>query len=72
LAGVFNGEHSFSFEPSKTTPGGTTFTQREDFTGAFSFVMGESFVAQKVGYPAKTRAGWKKYNEDLKRWCEQS
>lgn len=72
LAGIFNGEHSFHFEPSKTTPGGTTFAQQEQFTGAFSFVMGENLVANKIGMPEKTHAGWKKYNEDLKRWCEQS
>ena len=71
IKGVFNGEHSFHFEPSQSISGGTLFTQREEFTGAFSFVMGENFVAKKMGMPAKTHAGWKKYNEDLKRWCEQ-
>ena len=52
--------------------GGTSFTQREEFTGAFAFVMGENFLANKIGTPAKTHAGWKKFNEDLKTWCEQS
>jgi hypothetical protein len=72
VAGIFNGEHSFTFEPSKTTPGGTTFTQKEEFTGGFSFVMGEGFLAKKIGMPEKTRRGWQKYNQDLKKWCEQS
>jgi hypothetical protein len=37
-----------------------------------SFLMGDGFVAKKVGYPEKTHAGWQKYNRDLKKWCEES
>jgi hypothetical protein len=65
------GEHSFLFEPSKTTPGGTTFIQEEVFGGALGFVMGENAVARAIGVPEKTHKGWKKYNEDLKAWCEK-
>jgi hypothetical protein len=28
---VLSGEHTYGFEPSKITPGGTTFTNQEDY-----------------------------------------
>jgi hypothetical protein len=69
---IFTGEHIFRFEPSKTTPGGTTFSQEESFTGALGFLMGDNFIGRAVGISEKSRAGWKKYNQDLKAWCEGS
>jgi hypothetical protein len=34
--------------------------------------MGEGFIAKKIGIPEKTRTGWTKFNQDLKKWCEES
>jgi hypothetical protein len=67
---LFGGDHSFSFEASKTNPGGTTFTQEEQFFGALGFLMGEGFVANKAGFREKTLKGWEGFNMDLKKWCE--
>ena len=63
---LFGGHHFFRFEPSKTTPGGTTFTQGEDFTGLFSFAAG------LPGMEAKARPGLEAFNNDLKRRAESS
>jgi hypothetical protein len=72
LPGVFRGEHIFLFEASTTTPGGTTFTQKEEFTGLLSPLMGQNFVARAIGMHDGTKSGWAKYNLDLKKWCEES
>jgi hypothetical protein len=72
LSGIFVGDHAFFFKPSTETPGGTTFTQEEKFTGIMSFIMGANFVARSIGIPEKTKKGWTKYNQDLKAWCEAS
>ncbi|KAH8732186.1 hypothetical protein GQ44DRAFT_697227 [Phaeosphaeriaceae sp. PMI808] len=69
---VFSGDHSFKFEPSTITPGGTTFTQEENFGGAFGFLMGEGFIAKQAGMGVKTTKGWEGFNQDLKKWCEGS
>lgn len=69
---IFGGEHSFRFAPSHTTPGGTTFTQEESFSGALGFLMGEGFIAKKLGFGAKTILGWEGYNRDFKGWCEKA
>ena len=69
---IFLGEHSFRFEPSKTIPGGTTFTQHEVFTGPFSFIMGDNMAGRLAGIHKTSTEGWAKYNQDLKKWCEQS
>jgi hypothetical protein len=45
--------------------------QEEKFTGIFAFVMGDNFIARAIGIPEKTQKGWKKYNQDLKAWCER-
>ncbi|KAK3716795.1 hypothetical protein LTR37_006145 [Vermiconidia calcicola] len=57
------GDHYFRFEPSKTTPGGTTFTQGEDFSGVLSFLMGMSMGQ-------KSEQGFGGFNEDLKKRVE--
>ena len=51
-----------------TTPGGTTFTQGEEFTGLFSFVMRPLW-----GYGAGlgTKKGFERVNGDLKVLCER-
>jgi hypothetical protein len=54
------------------TPGGTTFTQEEKFTGALSFLIGTNIAAKAAGITEKTLVGWDRYNHDLKRWCEGS
>lgn len=61
------GAHFFRFEPSKKTPGGTTFVQGEHFTGALSFLMGETW-----SYGKSTKAMFEKLNESLKKKMESS
>ena len=68
--GLFSGEHSFHFEPSSETPGGTTFVHQEEFTGLLSFLMGGGLVARSVGAAEKTKKGFEGFNVDLKAWCE--
>ncbi|KAF2727668.1 hypothetical protein EJ04DRAFT_132902 [Polyplosphaeria fusca] len=70
MPGVFTGEHIFRFEHSEVTPGGTTFSQEESFSGALSFLMGDNFAGRTLGWQEKSHKGWIRYNEDLKRWCE--
>ncbi|KAF2022350.1 hypothetical protein BU24DRAFT_363586 [Aaosphaeria arxii CBS 175.79] len=72
LPGVFTGEHNFSYEPSKTTPGGTTFSQWEEFSGILSFLMGEGALAKWYGMREQSATGWEKFNQDLKKFCEES
>ncbi|KAF4637090.1 hypothetical protein G7Y89_g996 [Cudoniella acicularis] len=54
------GLHSFLFEPSKVVKGGTTFTQKEEFSGAISFLMQPWLLGSKLN------AGFQKFNADLK------
>jgi hypothetical protein len=69
--GTFCGEHIFRFEPSKTTEGGTTFSQDERFTGSLGgLLMGGGFVGNALGVKESTKKGFEKYNGDLKKWCE--
>jgi hypothetical protein len=67
---LFTGTHSFYFEPSTSIHGGTKFIQKEVFSGALGFLMGENMVAKQIGFSEKTRKGWEGYNKDLKGWCE--
>ena len=69
--GVFVGQHSFRFEPSKITPGGTTFVQEENFSGVLTFPMGKNPVAKLIGLRKKTKAGWDAFNVDFKKWVEE-
>ena len=68
--GIFVGDHSFRCEPSKTAPGRTTFVQEEKFTGILSFLMGEGYAANALGFKEKTKKNFESYNRDLKAWCE--
>ena len=55
------GFHAFRFEPSQTTPGGTTFVQNEELTGLLSFVMHPSGPVGK-----SLKGGYEQFNRDLK------
>jgi hypothetical protein len=55
------GKHTFSFEPSTTTPGGTTFVQDEEFTGILSILFCEGSAMRK-----KTQSNFETYNSDIK------
>ena len=68
---IFTGTHHFQFTPS-STPGNTTFTQVEYFTGAFGWMMGDSLVARWVGMRESTRVRWEAFNQDLKAEMETS
>ena len=61
---LFVGEHSFKFEPSKTTPGSTTFIDSEEFTGGLPWVMSPLY---KGPQPSKQ---FDKFNEQLKQRVE--
>jgi hypothetical protein len=65
IPGLFTGEHTFRFENSKTTPGGTTMVQSEKFSGVLSFL-----VADGTGFAKTTREGFEGFNADLKKWVE--
>ncbi|KAH8810932.1 hypothetical protein F5884DRAFT_780796 [Xylogone sp. PMI_703] len=72
VPGLLSGEHSFHFEASKENPGHTTFAHQEKFSKALGFLMGESFLANMVGYRDKTLKGFERFNHDLKKWIESS
>jgi hypothetical protein len=65
IPGLFTGEHQFRFEPSKITPGGTTFVQAEKFSGILTFM-----IAEGTGFWKSTKEGFEGFNEDLKKRCE--
>jgi len=64
VPGLFTGEHQFRFEPSKKTPGGTTFVQAEKFSGILSFL-----IAEGTGFWKSTKEGFEGFNADLKAKC---
>ncbi len=53
--------HSFRFEASERTEGGTTFVQEESFTGVLSWVMDERGPVGR-----KVRGMFEGFNGDLK------
>jgi hypothetical protein len=61
VSGLFTGEHSFRFEPSKETPGSTTFVHSEKFSGILSFM-----IAPGTSFANKTVKGFEDFNKDLK------
>lgn len=67
---LFTGTHSFYWTPSRVTPGGTTFTQEEVFSGLLGGLYGEGWVARSVGVKEKTKLGWEGFNGELKRAVE--
>ncbi|KAH7128809.1 hypothetical protein B0J11DRAFT_525872 [Dendryphion nanum] len=66
LLGLFVGTHQFYYHPSQKTPGGTTFIQREDFTGPLSY-----FVREGSGGGISTRANFERLNSNLAKSFEQ-
>ncbi|KAF7196985.1 hypothetical protein HII31_01685 [Pseudocercospora fuligena] len=67
LPGIFTGDHCFEFHPSQNSAGGTRFLQYEDFSGLLSFTMKST---KKSG--EQNSEGFVKFNEDLKRRCEEN
>ena len=63
--GLLGGIHSFYFLPSTTTPGGTTFKQKEIFTGYLAFLT-------RPGWPLYSMMGpmYTVLNKDLKARAE--
>jgi hypothetical protein len=66
-----SGDHSFTFLASKVNPGHTTFTQKERFSGAISWLMGEGILARSLGVAEMTRKNWGGFNRDFMAWCER-
>ena len=60
VPGLFDGEHSLTVAPSPT--GGSTFTQRERFTGVLTWFSGKLFE--------RTHSGFEAMNLALKQRCE--
>ncbi|TGO61114.1 hypothetical protein BOTNAR_0134g00120 [Botryotinia narcissicola] len=58
------GLHSFLIEPSKSNPGGTIFTQTEEYSGGISFLM----QPWLLGKPIKGQ--FEEFNTDMKKKCE--
>ncbi|PQE34041.1 Polyketide cyclase dehydrase protein [Rutstroemia sp. NJR-2017a WRK4] len=59
-----SGLHSFLFEPSTVTPGNTTFTQMEEYSGPISFLMQPWLMGRTI------KGQFEKFNADLKARCE--
>ncbi|PQE12336.1 Polyketide cyclase dehydrase protein [Rutstroemia sp. NJR-2017a BVV2] len=59
-----SGLHSFLFEPSTVTPGNTTFTQMEEYSGPISFLMQPWLMGRTI------KGQFEKFNADLKAKCE--
>ncbi|ETS73173.1 hypothetical protein PFICI_15118 [Pestalotiopsis fici W106-1] len=67
LEPIFSGKHEFTFAPSTKTPGGTTFTQTEEFRGLLSFLMRPGW-----SFANSTLENWQAFNKDLKEEVEKS
>ncbi|KAF2786101.1 hypothetical protein K505DRAFT_260652 [Melanomma pulvis-pyrius CBS 109.77] len=65
FGGIVSGTHMFHFTPSQRNPGGTTLTQKEDFGGLLSFLVGALFS------PAKLQIDFEANNKDLKAVAEK-
>jgi hypothetical protein len=59
------GTHYFLFEPSKVNPGGTTFTQKEDFQGLAAVACWPWRNSFKPSEP------WEAFNASLKKEAER-
>lgn len=64
--GLLDGTHSFCFEASNVTPGGTTFVQSEEFSGFLAFLLDPRRMFGK-----QTMENFERVNVDLKRRCEE-
>lgn len=58
--GLVAGLHTFEFNPSTTTPGGTTFIQKEEYSGLLAFLMTPSLLGKKI------KGQFERFNADLK------
>ncbi|KIN07537.1 hypothetical protein OIDMADRAFT_16196 [Oidiodendron maius Zn] len=58
------GLHSFAFEESKVTPGGTTFKHFESFTGFPAFLLQPWLLGKEI------KVGFEGFNRDLKKKAE--
>ncbi|OKL60851.1 hypothetical protein UA08_03205 [Talaromyces atroroseus] len=66
IPGIISGKHHFYFSPSETNPGGTTFIQKEDFTGILTLFW------PRASTKAWSNEKWNAFNEALKKEVEQS
>ncbi|KAL8748677.1 MAG: hypothetical protein Q9199_008108 [Rusavskia elegans] len=57
---VVAGLHTFEFKPSTSTPDGTTFVQKEEYSGLLAFLMSPSLAGKKI------LGQFEKFNTDLK------
>jgi hypothetical protein len=61
---VFTGDHSFRFQASESTAGGTTFVNEEEFSGVLSGLMGGWALGGSM------RTAFEALNGDLKKRVE--
>ncbi|CAD6563938.1 MAG: hypothetical protein ASARMPRED_002575 [Alectoria sarmentosa] len=62
--GILNGVHTFTFEDSNATPGGTTLVQSEEFWGVLFWAMNPWLMGRLL------RTAYEGFNEDLKKGVE--
>ncbi|KAK4497816.1 hypothetical protein PRZ48_010470 [Zasmidium cellare] len=65
LWGLLNGDHSFKFQPSETTPGGTTFVNEEKWHGPVLSLLRPIWAPS-----AEAPKGFVSFNEELKKRAE--
>jgi hypothetical protein len=65
MLGLLGGDHSFKFEPSKTTTDGTTFINTEKVSGHLGFLL--TPFADKI---SKSTEPMDNFNQNLKRRIE--
>ncbi|KAI1190783.1 hypothetical protein F5B17DRAFT_427259 [Nemania serpens] len=72
--GLLLAEHSFLFEPSKTTPGHTTFVNSEEFSGVLTYL---TYLTYLTGKPqggdsssSSSSPGFEMFNQSLKARAE--
>jgi hypothetical protein len=68
ITGIGGGVHQFRFAPSQTTPGGTTFTQGEDFRGPAIALVAPFIKGREHTYDMTP---WTNFNEALKKEAER-
>ncbi|KAI1377298.1 hypothetical protein F4677DRAFT_444525 [Hypoxylon crocopeplum] len=64
--GLVSGHHQFFFSPSKENPGSTTFTNKEDYSGALLIFFGDGENVKK-----NSEVNYEKFNEALKNEVEK-
>lgn len=61
---MLSGLHTFTFEESEVTRGGTTLVQKEEFWGVLYWVMNPWLAGRMI------KTTYEGFNEDLKRAVE--